>query len=161
MLAMQCRNHRIREFHFIHLKRGLSTQDVTWIRGLPSGSPAVPDETERSGLDAQTQRALAGIRTDLDSFSENECHALMFAGYRMTCRDFVKSKYFGAGAATEKWKFLGVGALMDETRASKADRSFVEELECGRHLFFRRVRLSWAGRAYKGLRGMIWSKPET
>lgn len=161
MLAVQFRNYRIREFHFIHLKRGLSTEDVTWIRGLPGGSPAVPDETERSGLDKQTQRALAGIRTDLDSFSENECHGLMFAGYRMACRDFAKSKFFGAGAATEQWKFLSAGAWMDERSASAADRSFIEEVECGQHLFFRRVRLSWAGRAYMRLRGMIWSNIES
>jgi predicted acylesterase/phospholipase RssA len=162
MLALQFRNKRIREFHFIHLKRGLSTRDVTWFRGRPGGSPAVPDDAARSGIDAQTQRALAGIRTDLDSFSENECHALMFAGYRMACRDFAQSKFFPASAATssEPWKFLRVRDWMDESTASAAPPSFIEELECGRNLFFRRVRLSWAGRAYQGLRGLLWSKPE-
>ena len=107
----------------------------------------MPDDAERSGIDAQTQRALAGIRTDLDSFSENECHALMFAGYRMACRDFAKSHFFRAspGLVPAPWKFLGVGAWMDEPTASAAPPSFIEELECGRNLFFRRVRLSWAG----------------
>jgi hypothetical protein len=161
MLALQFRNNRIREFHFIHLKRGLSTRDVTWFRGRPSASQAVPDEAERSGLDAQTQRALAAIRTDLDSFSEKECHALMFAGYRTACRDFAESKFFaGAGATSGPWKFLGVGDWMDEATASKAPPSFIEELECGQHLFFRRIRLSRIGRAYQGLRSLVWSRTE-
>jgi predicted acylesterase/phospholipase RssA len=162
LLALQFRNKRIREFHFIHLKRGLSTRDVTWLRGRPGGSPAVPDDTERSGLDKQIQRALAGIRTDLDSFSENECHALMFAGYRLACRDLAQTSFFGAGAAAAPaaWKFLGMEKWMDECTASTAPLSFVEELECGQNLFFRRVRLSWPGRTYKKLRGLIWPATE-
>jgi predicted acylesterase/phospholipase RssA len=157
LLALQFRNKRIREFHFIHLKRGLPTRDITWVRGRPGGSRAVPDDAERSGLDAQTQRALAAIRTDLDSFSDNECHALMFAGYRMACRDFAQSTFFTAGPETgaAQWKFLAVGNWMDESTASTAPRSFIEELECGKNLFFRRVRLSWAGRACQRLRGLL------
>jgi predicted acylesterase/phospholipase RssA len=153
MLALQFRNKRIREFHFIHLKHGLSTRDVTWLRGRPGAGPAVPDDAESSGLDAQTQRALAGIRTDLDSFSQNECHALMFAGYRMADRSFGKSRLFsGAGSGDVPWKFLDVRDWMDEQTAASAPPFFVEELECGRHLFFRRIRLSWLGRTYRRFR---------
>jgi hypothetical protein len=112
----------------------------------------VPDDTERSKLDAQTQRALASIRTDLDTFSENECLALMFAGYRIASRDFTTSDIFSAGPQDVRWKFLRMRDWMDETTAAAAPPSFIEELECGRYLFFRRIRLSWLGRAWKKLR---------
>jgi predicted acylesterase/phospholipase RssA len=154
ILAMRVRSRRIRELHFIHLKRGLPTDDVTWIRGRPAEARAVPTESERSGLDAQTQRALAAIRTDLDCFSQNECHSLMFAGYRIADRDFAESKIFGANSkdvARVDWPFLEVAKWMDENTASTAPAGFVEELECGRHLFFRRLRLSPLGRAWKKL----------
>lgn len=160
MLALLFRNKRIRELHFIHLKRGLSTRDVTWIRGPQGDAPGVPDEAQRSGLDAQTQRALAAIRTDLDSFSENECHALMYAGYRMTSRDFEQSPLFGTAAATAPWKFLRVRAWMDEGTAAGAPSAFIEELECGQNLFFRPIRLSRAGRAYSWLRGLVRPRTE-
>lgn len=162
LLALQFRSKRVRELHFIHLKRGLRTRDVTWVRGRPGGGAAVPRDVERSGLNAQTQRALAGIRTDLDCFSENECHALMFAGYRMASRDLAQSKFFNAGPGTGpvQWEFSRVAALMDEATAATAPRAFIEELECGRNLFFRRTRLSWVGRTWKKVRGWIWSRPE-
>jgi predicted acylesterase/phospholipase RssA len=156
ILAMRVRSRRIRELHFIHLKRGLPTDDVTWIRGRPAEARAVPTESELSGLDAQTQRALAAIRTDLDCFSQNECHSLMFAGYRIADRDFAESKIFGANsrdvAARVDWPFLRVAKWMDENTASTAPAGYVEELECGRNLFFRRIRLSPLGRAWKRLR---------
>jgi predicted acylesterase/phospholipase RssA len=155
ILAMRVRSRRIRELHFIHLKRGLPTDDVTWVRGRPAEARAVPTESERSGLDAQTQRALAAIRTDLDCFSQNECHSLMFAGYRIADRDFAESKIFGANAkdvaARVDWPFSRVANWMDENSASTAPSGFVEELECGQHLFFRRIRLSPVGRAWKRL----------
>ena len=162
ILATRLRSQRIKELHFIHLKRGLATHDITWIRGRPADGQAVPREMERSGLDAQTQRALAAIRTDLDCFSENECHALMFAGYRIADRDFSKSGIVDVNARKiprEDWKFLRVANWMDERTASTAPPAFVEELGCGRNLFFRRVRLSRLGRAWKSLR--IWLRPRT
>jgi hypothetical protein len=156
ILASRLRSQRIKELHFIHLKRGLATHDVTWIRGRPEDGQAVPREKESSGLDAQTQRALAAIRTDLDCFSENECHALMFAGYRIADRDFAESTIVEASARSApraNWKFLRVADWLDEHTASTAPKVFFEELQCGRHLFFRWLRLSRPLRAWKSLRG--------
>jgi predicted acylesterase/phospholipase RssA len=156
ILASRLRSQRIKELHFIHLKRGLATRDVTWIRGRPEDGQAVPCEKGSSGLDAQTQRALAAIRTDLDCFSENECHALMFAGYRIADRDFTKSPIVEASARSApraNWKFLRVADWLDEHTASTAPKAFFEELQCGRHLFFRRLRLSRSLRVWKSLRG--------
>ena len=150
--AQQFHNKRIRAFHFIHLKRGLSTRDITWIRGRPGAARAVPDDSEQTKLDRQTQRALASIRTDLDTFSENECLALMFAGYRIASRDFDGSEIFKHAPQDVRWKFLRMSALMDEATAASAPPAFIEELECGRYLFFRRIRLSWLGRVWRRLR---------
>jgi hypothetical protein len=57
-----------------------------------------------------------------------------------------------SGAAHTRWKFLRVANWMDDQGASPASATFVEELECGSNLFFRPVRLSWLGRAWKKLR---------
>jgi predicted acylesterase/phospholipase RssA len=157
ILAMRSRSRRIRELHFMHLKRGLPTEDVTWRDG-PSEPKAVPTDLERSGLNERRQRALAAIRTDLDCFSENECHALMFAGYRIAERDFAESPAFArqpGAVPTIQWPFLRVAALMDEGTVSSAPgtNAFLEELECGRHLFFRPLRSSRIGRAWQRLRG--------
>ena len=155
ILAARLRSQRIKELHFIHLKRGLATHDVTWIRGRPEDGQAVPREKGGSGLDAQTQRALAAIRTDLDCFSENECHALMFAGYRIADRDFAESAIVEASARSRpraNWKFLRVADWLDEHTASTAPKAFFEELQCGRHLFFRWLRLSSPLRAWNSLR---------
>jgi predicted acylesterase/phospholipase RssA len=146
--AQQFHNSRLRAFHFMHLKRGLPTIDITWVRGFGRGQ-AVPRDAELSRLNEQIQRAVANIRTDLDSFSENECHALMFAGYRIASRDFDGDKTF-TGAADRRWKFLRVESWMDErTAAAAAPPSFVDELECGQYKFFRRIRLSKLGRAWR------------
>ena len=80
-------------------------------------------EKGSSGLDAQTQRALAAIRTDLDCFSENECHALMFAGYRIADRDFAESAIVEASARSApraNWKFLRVAGRAHRLNRSKS-----------------------------------------
>jgi len=151
LLAARRRTRRLKDLRFIHLKKGLQTDDVTWIGGAIAPSAAVPPDKSRPGLDERTQRALADIRTDLDNFSENECHALMFAGYRMTERDFEARPFALAqpAAANPDWAFLRAGPFLDETSArTAAPPGFIEELECGSNLFFRPVRMSRIGRMY-------------
>jgi predicted acylesterase/phospholipase RssA len=146
LLAARRRTRRLRDFRFIHLKKGLPTDDITWIGGKRAASAAVPPDKSNPGLDARTQRALADIRTDLDNFSENECHALMFAGYRMTERDFSARPFelSSAAAPNLNWAFLRVAPFVEATTAAKAPPRFMEELECGSNLFFRPLRMMWA-----------------
>jgi predicted acylesterase/phospholipase RssA len=150
LLAARRRTRRLRDLRFIHLKKGLPTEDITWIGGKKTQGSAVPPDRANPGLDERTQRALADIRTDLDNFSENECHALMYAGYRMTERDFA-ARPFGLAVAgpASNWAFLRVAPYLDApTAQAKAPSGFLRELEVGSSLFFRPFRKVW--RAWRG-----------
>ncbi|MFK7844898.1 MAG: patatin-like phospholipase family protein [Rhodothermales bacterium] len=69
----------------LHLKKGLEVDPVDWKEC--EEPPDLPLRTHSDLLDhgilRNTQELLAGIRTDLDSFSEVEANALMTNGYLM------------------------------------------------------------------------------
>lgn len=69
----------IRDFVFMHLKQDLPQREVTWSGGEDQWAGAAG--TTPYGVDQQVQELLADIRTDLDSFTEVESHALMADGY--------------------------------------------------------------------------------
>jgi hypothetical protein len=50
-------------------------------------------------MNAQVQRQLSALRTDLDAFSDDEAYALMAAGYLMTERDLAEVLPEQAGRA--------------------------------------------------------------
>jgi hypothetical protein len=105
---------------YLHLKEGLDVEEVDWIgcndpwatRRTKPGP-----ETERKTSYAvlkDIQELLAGMRTDLDSFTEVEAWSLMTSGYLMA-GDLVK-KYLDwfpvANAAPGKWRFLALAPAM-------------------------------------------------
>ena len=70
---------------FLHLKRDLDVTPIDW-----KGSEEPPEEAGQPadalteyGVRKKIQTLLAGIRTDLDSFSDVKAFALMSSGYRM------------------------------------------------------------------------------
>ena len=66
---------------FIHLKQDLETSPLDWL-GCDDPSVAKASCTTTAyGIDRDLQRALAGMRTDLDAFTEVEAHSLMLSGY--------------------------------------------------------------------------------
>ena len=71
---------------FIHLKKDLDVVSIDWMGcEEPHDSENQVDEPlTEYGIRKKVQELLAGIRTDLDSFSEAEAYALMTSGYRMT-----------------------------------------------------------------------------
>ncbi len=82
---------------FIHLKKDLDTTPTDWIDcpdPYDSTADARPPELRgpltRYGVRKDIQQLLAGVRTDLDSFSEGEAYALMASGYFMTEYEFGK-----------------------------------------------------------------------
>jgi hypothetical protein len=147
VLALRRRTRRLRDLRFVHLKQGLPSRDVTWIGGTQELGDAVP-ETAKPVLNEPAQRALAAIRTDLDRFSPNECHALMYAGYRLTDDDFARRPFAlaAADAPRAEWSFTRAAAWMEAESPLPPDVG--RELECGRHRFFRRARLWWSGRPW-------------
>jgi hypothetical protein len=80
----------LRGFMGIHLTKSLSARPRDWT-GCREPWRADADDIEedegRYGIDPRVQLRLAKLRTDLDSFTDDEAYALMAAGYLMTRTD--------------------------------------------------------------------------
>ena len=120
-LSARQRASLLRGFMFVHLKDDLDVDPIDWIGCLDpydasdDSRPAYRrGPNTRYGLAKDIQRLLAGVRTDLDSFSDIEAFALMTSAYRMTEHEFHFSKCLdtfrqSAGTVTpEQWEFLEV-----------------------------------------------------
>lgn len=117
---------------FIHLKKDLSVPPVDWIDCQdPAQEPVGADQTTPYGINADVQKQLAAIRTDLDSFTEVEAYALMLSGYLMTeyeLRELQKNHEkagepgtwggFTVSAKRENWPFLQLEPVMREPKES-------------------------------------------
>lgn len=116
---------RIEEHLFLHMLEGQAQPSLTWIGGREKenggpGSRPRPSGPAPGGMDRAVQRRLARIRTDLDSFTEVESHALMAAGYLIGSDriDPGLGARLGAepGRAASRdpgrWGFLGIGPCL-------------------------------------------------
>ncbi|HEY2841417.1 MAG TPA: tetratricopeptide repeat-containing protein [Pirellulales bacterium] len=111
---------------FLHLKRDLDVIPVDWI-GCEDPPETVSQQAEaftEYGVRKQIQMLLAGIRTDLDSFSDVEAFALMTSGYRMaaTYLPWVKVLPQRQGAPIA-WSFLAIDRVIHN--ASTTDPSYL------------------------------------
>jgi predicted acylesterase/phospholipase RssA len=116
-VAQRRRSKVLRGLMFIHLKRDLSNEQVAWT-DCPADRTRSDFEARREahqsltsyGIATDAQRKLAAIRTDLDSFSDIEAHALMASGYRMTAEQFDEPSPcvagFGRIVKAGRWDFL-------------------------------------------------------
>jgi hypothetical protein len=114
---------------FIHVKRDLDVMPVDWI-----GCEEPPDSSIQKGaalteygIRKEVQELLAGMRTDLDSFSDVEVYALMASGYRRTEYYLPKvevlpihAKGAGGGEATT-WDFLSIESVMRRSKSTDTD----------------------------------------
>jgi predicted acylesterase/phospholipase RssA len=119
-LSARQRASLLRGFMFVHLKDDLDVDPIDWIGCLDpydasddSRPPYRRGPITRYGIAKEIQELLAGVRTDLDSFSDLEAFALMTSAYRMTEHEFRYSKcletFRQAGNVTpEQWEFLKV-----------------------------------------------------
>lgn len=74
---------------FVHTKKELASAPLDWVNCQDPTPPLSADGDRTSyGVDRDLQAKIAGIRTDLDSFTEVEAYALMASGYLMTRREF-------------------------------------------------------------------------
>ncbi len=122
------RSSLVRKLVYLHLKKDLEVNPKDWI-GCPEphdmlkkGRPGamIPPNTSY-GIPKKIQDKIAGIRTDLDSFSDKEAFALMTSGYRMAEVEFKKqfqnlSKESGQ---PPRWNFLDVEKLINDKDKSK------------------------------------------
>ena len=134
---------------FMHLRRGISAEAVSWIG--PDGTPSTERVSEREpevagesfGVAQEVQRLLSKIRTDLDCFTEVEAYSLMLDGYKMSevelrsvsgIRDLIPSKVKVNAPA---WRFLKIAPWMAQPTAA-----YLKQLEVGNQLLFKIFYLS-------------------
>jgi predicted acylesterase/phospholipase RssA len=97
-ISARRRSNLLRGLMFVHLKQELAGKALAW-RGCPDHQKQADEyehgfaseerkETTSYAVARELQAKLAGIRTDLDSFSDAEAYALMASGYRMTAVQF-------------------------------------------------------------------------
>jgi predicted acylesterase/phospholipase RssA len=148
-LVARSRSRLLRGLMFIHLKKDLDVDPVDWV---DCEDPAEASDLSRPasrrgvltryGIRKDLQRLLAGIRTDLDSFSEAEAFALMTSGYRMTeqaFRDEESLKSFPAVRdKTANWDFLRIESAMQNVSQAK---KVMKRLDVARMLSFKIWRL--------------------
>ncbi|MGH7554448.1 MAG: patatin-like phospholipase family protein, partial [Longimicrobiales bacterium] len=103
------RSTAVRNLVFLHLKKDLDARQVDWLDSQDKWSP--PDEARlpntRYGIPKTVQRLLAGIRTDLDSFTDREAYSLMLSGYEMAVTDLREAlpRWTEADEQPVKWRF--------------------------------------------------------
>ncbi len=155
---------------FIHMKKGLETTPIDWIDCQdPSTLPEAHHNHTDYDVDKDLQRKLAGIRTDLDSFTEVEAYSLMLSGYLMTEHEFKELNKqhkrdgepgtwggFDIEAPRGDWPFRKLESLIKAPRNSPDPRraDLGRQLEVGSALAFKIWKLSpllqgfsWAGAA--------------
>jgi hypothetical protein len=151
-LRSRADSRAIQGLFFVHLKKDLYVRPEDWI-GCQDKTPK-SEKTEIStpyGVDPELQRLIAGIRTDLDSFSEVEACALMCSGYLMTEQQFkaLQEQHQRSGdagtwgsyqvdAPREKWHFLDMEPILEKPdQAGTAGTDLREQLNAGGSLVFK------------------------
>jgi hypothetical protein len=118
----------VRKLVYLHLKKDLEVNPKDWI-GCPEphdllekGRPAatIPPHTSY-GIPKKIQDKIAGIRTDLDSFSDKEAFALMTSGYRMAEVELNKQfvNLSRESGDPPGWNFLTVEKLIHDQYTSR------------------------------------------
>jgi len=122
------RSSLVRKLVYLHLKKDLEVSPKDWIgceEPSDTSDEARPVEKRRSltsyGILKRIQKRIAGIRTDLDSFSDKEAYALMTSGYRMAAVEFQHQfdSLPQGNANLPNWRFLQVEELMKDEKKSQ------------------------------------------
>jgi predicted acylesterase/phospholipase RssA/tetratricopeptide (TPR) repeat protein len=126
---------------FIHLKQDLDVVPVDWIgcEEPPETSARRSGPMTEYGVRKEVQELLAGIRTDLDSFSDVEAFALMTSGYRMAEHYLPKIEVLPTSRREAgDWKFLTVERIMRDANTTDANyRRFLRLLRSAGSRMFR------------------------
>lgn len=148
-LMTRRRSLLLRGLMFVHLKKGLDVVRVGPSLDDEPGAEAPDDGSPVTayGVRKDVQRALAGVRTDLDAFSEAEAFALMTSGYRMTVAEAPGSlgNFPASDAPPHPWPFLRIEPVMSWSTAKPAGfDAFMEHLDIASSGFFKVWRQSLA-----------------
>lgn len=77
-------SHSLQGVFFIHTQKELVPKPLDWINCKDKITEAEDAEHTSYGIAKDLQAKIAGLRTDLDSFTEVEAYALMASGYLIT-----------------------------------------------------------------------------
>jgi predicted acylesterase/phospholipase RssA len=131
---------------FLHLKKGLDVKHIDWVGSqdpYDAAGPLVRRGTLTSyGIPKGIQGQLAGLRTDLDSFSDAEAFALMLSGYRMATSGFPLLSLAEPEARRESWAFRTVEPTVDRATDYEPEHERLQQvLQVGTRLSFKVWRL--------------------
>ena len=138
---------RLKGLSFLHLKQELESHDIDWVHC--SNPKQLSNQQLRNasqqlttyGVMKSSQEKIANLRTDLDSFSHTEAHALMYSGYSMA-KTYVPKEIHGFHMNIEShtWEFLDIKTnLMNPGPAAKRTERL---LDVGSQQAFKIWRLS-------------------
>ena len=133
-LKARRRSSLLRGLMFLHLKKDLDADPVDWVDtedpydASDEARPAARRGPVTSyGIQKDVQRLLAGLRTDLDSFTDAEAYALMTSGYRMTEHSFPRCiDSFPVREQTHAWSFLSIEKPMQQKEGSARLKRLLE-----------------------------------
>jgi predicted acylesterase/phospholipase RssA len=138
-LDARTRSGLLKGLAFLHLKKDLDADPVDWrecqdpVDASDETRPADWRGVEtRYNMPKAVQRLLAGIRTDLDSFTEVEAFSLMTSGYRMAEREVGKLGVFDGPRVAASWRFLEIEPVL---RPGRGYDELVRQLRTARLVF--------------------------
>lgn len=166
-------SHALEGVFFIHTQKDLAAKPLDWI-GCQDPNPINADsELTSYGIAKDLQAKIAGLRTDLDSFTEVEACALMASGYLMTEQQLKdldmqhrkdgKSGNWGGfeinAPQQRNWEFLKLKDLLAEKpgeQASDKRKDLALQLQVGSGLFFKAWQLiPWLKLAAFAVAGLV------
>ncbi|SET52596.1 Patatin-like phospholipase [Nitrosomonas marina] len=166
---------------FVHTRKELEAAPLDWINCQDPQSPTDTRESLTSyGIDRELQEKIAGIRTDLDAFTEVEAYALMASGYQITKREFelLQAQHrkdgnpgtwggYDIDANGTDWPFRPLEPLLAMKPGANAQRNDLSlQLHVARKIFFKTWDVSLTYKiltslalllVLTGLLGLIWS----
>lgn len=95
---------------YVHLKEDLAGESVDWLGTRDLSPRSKPSVLTSYGMRRDVQSLIAGVRTDLDSFSNCEADALMLSGYLMARNAFPNCirNFPVSSDMTKPWRFASI-----------------------------------------------------
>jgi NTE family protein len=124
---------------FFHLRRGIFAKEIDFNTGETSAMPGkkmrsgLVGSEEEFGISQVAQKALAQIRTDLDSFTDVEAGCLQACGYLMSEPRLIElENYVSPMQVNGKWQFERYISILKND-----DRRSISQLKLGSNQFLK------------------------
>ena len=131
---------------YFHLTRGLLAQqhDAAGQASRPELHARMAAGVTRCeddyGVTAEMQKAIAQLRTDLDSFTDTEALALQADAYLMSERPLrALSRIYPITETPHDWRLLSIAAAL-----TQGDERVLTQLQIGKNLAWKPLKLAWS-----------------